>query len=98
MSKKHLSLVGINGERAEVIKWCLLNEGSAAGEPANEIADYIAKFHRDLLEVQGRVEKIQAVLRALEANGEVVRIRRGRSSGLRYDHWRLSANVERNRS
>lgn len=88
----HVSLAGINGERAEIIKWCLANEGSTAGEPAHEIADYMFKFHRDLLEQHGRIEKVQAVLRALEARGEVVRSRRGRN-GLRYDCWRLAERV-----
>jgi hypothetical protein len=91
---RNVSLAGINGERAEVIKWCLANESSAAGEPAHEIADYMFKFHRDLLEQHGRTEKVQAVLRALEANGEVVRSRRGHN-GLRYDFWRLAERARK---
>jgi hypothetical protein len=82
---KHVSLAGINGDRAEVIKWCLAN-GNPGGEPAHEIADFMFKFHRDLLECHGRTEKVQAVLRALEAKGEVKRTR----TGLRYDHWSLA--------
>lgn len=89
---KQVSLAGINGERAEIIKWCLANESTAAGENAQEIADYMFKFHRDLLEQHGRTEKVQAVLRALEAKGEVVRSRRGRN-GLRFDFWRLADRV-----
>jgi hypothetical protein len=85
-SRRHVSLTGINGDRAEIIKWCLANASISAGEPAHEIADYMFKFHRHLLEQHGRVEKVQAVLRALEARGEVVRTR----TGLRHDHWRLA--------
>lgn len=85
-----VSLSGVNGERAEVIKRCLMNESTAAGEPAHEIADFMFKVHGELIGAHGRTEKVLAVLRALEANGEVVRTRRGKS-GLRYDHWRLAS-------
>jgi hypothetical protein len=89
-SPKHVSLSGINGKRAEIIKWCLTNASSAVGETATEIADYMFKFHRDLLEQHGRTEKVQAVLRALEAKGEVRRTSwAGNRRGLKYDHWVL---------
>ena len=83
---RNVSLAGINGERADIIRWCLRNSGPS-GENAQEIADYMWKFHRDLLETHGRVEKVQAVLRAMEAAGEVTRTRGGRNG---QHYWRLT--------
>lgn len=83
---RNVSLAGINGDRADIIRWCLRNSSSAAGENAHEIADYMWKFHRDLLDTHGRVEKVQAVLRTMEANGEVAR---ERGEGGRH-YWRLT--------
>ncbi len=80
--EKSLSLAGINGDRAEAIRHVL--EGCSVRLSAYDIMVAVERQDPLLLRRHGKVEVIQEVLRRLEADGVVDRMRDGRN-----DLWGL---------
>lgn len=74
-----VSLAGINGERgAALTRYLGGYEPMTAYDLLWTLRDHGSEEERDLFRVQGAVETAQAVLRALEARGNVKRRREGR--------------------